>query len=61
MRNRLEPGGAARSAAGWLIAAVLLALVSVLADRSTPIEIYSDGGRIHVDVAGTVLSTPRAL
>jgi hypothetical protein len=61
MQTRLEPGGAARSATGWLIAAVLLALVSGLLDRSTTIEIYSDGGRIHVDVAGTVLSTPRAL
>ena len=44
-----------------MIAAVFLTLVSIVLDRSTTIEIYSDGGRIHVDVAGTVLSTPRAL
>ncbi len=56
-----EPRGAARTAANWLIAAIFLATVSVLVDRSTTIEIYSDGGRIHVEVAGTVLSTPRAL
>ncbi len=56
-----EPRGAARTAAIWLIAAISLATVSVLVDRSTTIEIYSDGGRIHVAVAGTVLSTPRAI
>ncbi len=61
MEPSSESRGAARIAAGWLIAALFLALVSRGLDRSTTIEIYSDGGRIHVDVAGTVLSTQRSI
>ena len=61
MDRSLESRGTVRSAAGWLLVALALALISHLVDRPTAIEVFSDGGRIHVDVAGTVLSTPRAL
>jgi len=60
-QNGLESRGAARIAAGWLIAALFLALFSTAFDRTTTIEIYSDGGLLHVDVAGTTLSTAREI
>jgi len=50
-----------RKAVGWTIAAVLLWLLGNAVDRRTEIEIYSDGGRVHVDVAGTTLSAPLAV
>ncbi len=53
--------GAVRSAAGWLLLALSLALVSTAIDRTTAIEVYSDGGRIHLEVAGTVLEAQRAI
>ncbi len=49
-----------RGAAGWLFLAVALVLVSTAVDRSTTLKVFSDGGRIHVEVAGTALSVPRA-
>ena len=42
----------------WMIAAILLWLLAGAVDRRTEVEIYSDGGRIHLDVAGTSLSAP---
>ncbi len=53
--------GAVRSAAGWLVVAASLALLSTAIDRTTTIDVYSDGGRIHLDVAGTVLEAQRAI
>lgn len=44
---------------GWLLLAISLAFTSTLIDRSTTVEIYSDGGRIHVGAAGTDLSMSR--
>jgi hypothetical protein len=42
----------------WLVAAILLWLLSDLVDRRTGLEIHSIGGRIEIDVAGTTLSAP---
>lgn len=50
-----------RSAAGWLTAAALLAVVSTAVDRKTTLEVFSDGGRVHVEVAGTTISVPQAI
>ncbi len=47
-----------RNTVVWMIAAILLWLVAGVVDRRTEVEIYSDGGRIHLDVAGTSLSAP---
>lgn len=46
---------------GWLLAAAFLAFLSTAIDRVTTIEIDSNGGRIHTDVAGSVLSAPRVI
>ena len=45
----------------WMIAAILLWLLASAVDRRTEVEIYSDGGRIHLEVAGTSLSAPMAV
>ena len=55
------PGDALQRAAGWLCLAVLLALASRAVDRTTTVEIFSDAGRIHVEVAGTDLSAHRVV
>jgi len=53
--------GALRRAAGWLAAAVLLWLAAGAADRRTVVELDSDGGILHLEVAGSRLSAPLAL
>ena len=50
-----------RKSAFWTVAAILLWLLASAADRRTAVEIYSDGGRIHLEVAGTSLSAPIAM
>ena len=45
----------------WTIAALSMWLLANAADRSTEIEVYSDGGRLHLTVAGTTLSAPIAI
>ena len=50
-----------RRTAGWLVLAASLALLSFAVDRSTSVEIHSDGGQVHVEVAGTTLSVPQAV
>jgi len=50
-----------RKSAFWTVAAILLWLLAMAVDRRTAVEIYSDGGRIHLDVAGTSLSAPIAM
>ena len=50
-----------RKSAFWTVAAILLWLLASAVDRRTAVEIYSDGGRIHLDVAGTSLSAPIAI
>jgi hypothetical protein len=42
----------------WLVAAVLLWVVASAVDRRTEVEIYSTGGRLDLEVAGTPLSAP---
>jgi hypothetical protein len=44
-----------------MVAAILLWLLATAFDRRTAVEIYSDGGRIHLEVAGTSLSAPVAV
>jgi hypothetical protein len=53
--------GAVGSTAGWMALAISLALLSTAIDRTTTIEVYSDGGRIRLDVADTVLVAPRTI
>jgi hypothetical protein len=53
--------GALRRAAGWLAAAVLLWLAAGAADRRTVVVLDSDGGTLHLEVAGSRLSAPLAL
>jgi len=50
-----------RKSAFWMVAAILLWLLAMAVDRRTTVEIYSDGGRIHLEVAGTSLSAPIAV
>jgi len=50
-----------RKSAFWAVAAILLWLLASAVDRRTEIEIYSDGGRVHLEVAGTSLSAPIAV
>ncbi len=50
-----------RKSAIWMVAAILLWLAAGLLDRTTEVEIYSDGGRVHLEVAGTSLSAPIAV
>jgi len=50
-----------RKSAIWMVAAILLWLTAGLLDRTTEVEIYSDGGRVHIEVAGTSLSAPIAV
>ena len=50
-----------RKAVGWVVAAVLLWLLAGAADRRTIVEVYSDGGRVHLEVAGASLSAPIAV
>jgi hypothetical protein len=51
----------ARRPVSWVIAAIFLWLLAMAFDRRTAVEIYSDGGRIHLEVAGTSLSAPIAM
>lgn len=51
----------ARRPVGWMIAGVLLWVLANAVDRKTEVEIYSDGGRVHLEVAGTSLSAPIAV
>jgi hypothetical protein len=44
-----------------MIAGVLLWVLANAVDRKTEVEIYSDGGRVHLEVAGTSLSAPIAV
>ncbi len=41
---------------GWPLAAILLWLAAGALDRTTELEVFSDGGRIHLRVAGSTLS-----
>jgi hypothetical protein len=50
-----------RKSAFWTVAAILLWLLAMAVDRRTAVEVYSDGGRVHLDVAGTSLSAPLAI
>jgi hypothetical protein len=45
----------------WLVAAILLWLAAGALDRTTEVDLYSDGGRLHLAVAGTDLSTQLAI
>ena len=45
----------------WMVAAFLLWLIAIGVDRKTEVEIFSDGGRLHLEVAGTTLSAPIAI
>jgi hypothetical protein len=45
----------------WLTVAVHLWLFAGFIDRKTGIEIFSNGGQLHVEVAGTTLSAPIAI
>jgi hypothetical protein len=51
----------ARRPVSWMIAGVLLWVLANAVDRKTEVEIYSDGGRVHLEVAGTSLSAPIAV
>jgi hypothetical protein len=42
----------------WLVAAVLLWFGGVAVERETNVEIFSTGGRVDLEVAGTTLSAP---
>ncbi len=44
-----------------MIAGILLWVLANAVDRKTEVEIYSDGGRVHLEVAGTSLSAPIAV
>jgi len=50
-----------RKSAFWTVAAILFWLLAMAVDRRTTVEIFSDGGHIHLDVAGTSLSAPIAV
>ena len=50
-----------RKSAFWTVAAILLWLLASAVDRRTAVEIYLDGGRIHLEVTGTSLSAPIAM
>jgi hypothetical protein len=45
----------------WTIAAILLWIVAGAVDRRTGVEIFSSGGQLHVEVAGTTLSAPMTI
>ena len=50
-----------RKPAVWIVAAILLWLIANLVDRRTEVQIHSIGGRIDIEVAGTMLSAPIAI
>jgi hypothetical protein len=50
-----------RKAAGWSFAAIFLWLFAGAVDRTTEVEIASDGRRLHLEVAGSTLSAPIAI
>lgn len=45
----------------WTIAAILLCFLAGTLDRKTEVEVSSDGRRVHLEVAGTIVSAPMAL
>ena len=45
----------------WLLAALCLWVGGGAVDRTTPVEVSSDGGQVHLEVAGTTLSAPVAV
>ena len=45
----------------WTVGAALLWVVAGAIDRTTDLEIFSDGGRLQVEVAETELSAPAVL
>ena len=45
----------------WTIAAILLWLFAGVIDRRTELEVFSSGGKLQVEVAGTTLSAPVAV
>jgi hypothetical protein len=50
-----------RKPAVWIVAATLLWLLAGVFDRKTEVEIFSGGGQLHLEVAGTTLSAPVAI
>ncbi len=42
----------------WLLLALCLWVGAGFADRTTRVEVSSDGGQVHIEVAGTALSAP---
>ncbi len=45
----------------WLATAIILWLVAGAVDRRTEVEIFSSGGQLHLQVAGTTVSAPIAI
>ena len=45
----------------WSVGATLLWVVAGAIDRTTDLEVFADGGRLQVEVAGTELSAPAVL
>jgi 4-amino-4-deoxy-L-arabinose transferase-like glycosyltransferase len=64
-RRRNHPEGVDvrqwRRPAIWTITAILSWSVAGAVDRTTRVEVYSDGGRLHLAVAGTDLSSQLAI
>jgi len=50
--------GLDRKPVAWLLAALLLWVGVGVVDRTTEIEVFSSGGKVHLEVAGTTLSVP---
>ena len=46
---------------GWLLAAVSLWFAAYAIDRTTEVEVYSDGGKVSLRVADTTLIAPISL
>ena len=53
--------GLDRRPVAWLLAALCLWVGAGAVDRTTEIEVSSDGGQVHIEVAGTTLSAPVAV
>ena len=50
-----------RKAVVRVVAAILLWIIAGAVDRRTEVEIFSSGGQLHLEVAGTTLSAPIAV